>query len=251
MSNHAASFTGKRSASILVAKTESHQPALGPDIQEHLGRHLRAIYDETAAEHLPDRLKDLVRQLEEALAAKGEAIEPAFRDGILKALPNLRAFALSLTGSSHRADDLVQDTVLRAWSKRSSFQPGTNLNAWLFTILRNSFFSEHRKRAREVEDTDGTYAAQLKTVPDQMDNLHVQDLRAALDRLVPEQREALLLVGAEGLSYEETAAICGTAVGTIKSRVNRARTRLAELLGYTPGDLTADNVIRSAMSGGE
>jgi RNA polymerase sigma-70 factor, ECF subfamily len=145
----------------------------------------------------------------------------------------------------------VQDTVLRAWNKRSSFQPGTNLNAWLFTILRNSFFSEHRKRAREVEDSDGIYAAQLKTVPDQLDNLHVQDLRIALDRLVPEQREALLLVGAEGLSYEETAAICGTAVGTIKSRVNRARTRLAELLGYAPGDLASDNVIRSAMSGGE
>jgi RNA polymerase sigma factor (sigma-70 family) len=224
---------------------------LSSDIRVHLGRHLKAVYDETGTAHLPQRLRDLIEQLEQALTANGEAVEPDFRDGILKALPNLRAFALSLTGNSHRADDLVQDTVLRAWSKRSSFQAGTNLNAWLFTILRNSFFSEHRKRAREVEDSDGAYAAQLKTVPDQMDNLHVQDLRAALERLVPEQREALLLVGAEGLSYEETAAICGTAVGTIKSRVNRARTRLAELLGYAPGDLAADNVIQSAMSGGE
>jgi RNA polymerase sigma-70 factor (ECF subfamily) len=235
---------------IPVPGTEP-QPMLGPDIQGHLGRHLKALYEETGTAHLPDELRELIEQLEEALAAKGEAVEPAFREGILKALPNLRAFALSLTGNSTRADDLVQDTVLRAWSKHNSFQSGTNLNAWLFTILRNSFFSEHRKRAREVEDSDGAYAAQLKTVPDQMDNLHVQDLRTALERLVPEQREALLLVGAEGLSYEETAAICGTAVGTIKSRVNRARTRLAELMGYAPGDLAADNVIRSAMSGGE
>ncbi|MFC4171065.1 NepR family anti-sigma factor [Microvirga sp. GCM10011540] len=243
MSNHAASMS--------FSATEPHQPKLGPDIRVHLGRHLKALYDEAGTEHLPDRLKELVKQLEKALADQGETVEPAFRDGILNALPNLRAFALSLTGNPHRADDLVQDTVLRAWSKRGSFQPGTNLNAWLFTILRNSFFSEHRKRSREVEDSDGAYAAQLKTVPDQMDNLHVQDLRSALERLVPEQREALLLVGAEGLSYEETAAICGTAVGTIKSRVNRARTRLAELLGYSPGDLASDNVIRSAMSGGE
>jgi RNA polymerase sigma-70 factor, ECF subfamily len=250
MTHRAASALGNPSMRIPVPGTEP-QPMLGPDIQGHLGRHLKALYEETGTAHLPDELRELIEQLEEALAAKVEAVEPAFREGILKALPNLRAFALSLTGNSTRADDLVQDTVLRAWSKHNSFQSGTNLNAWLFTILRNSFFSEHRKRAREVEDSDGAYAAQLKTVPDQMDNLHVQDLRAALERLVPEQREALLLVGAEGLSYEETAAICGTAVGTIKSRVNRARTRLAELMGYAPGDLAADNVIRSAMSGGE
>jgi RNA polymerase sigma-70 factor, ECF subfamily len=250
MSNRATILFGNKPASTLT-EAASRQPSLGPEIQGHLGRHLQAIYDEASTTELPKHLMDLIEQLEKALAAQGEAVEPAFRDGILKALPNLRAFALSLTGNSHRADDLVQDTVLRAWNKRGSFQPGTNLNAWLFTILRNSFFSEHRKRAREVEDSDGIYAAQLKTVPDQLDNLHVQDLRNALERLVPEQREALLLVGAEGLSYEETAAICGTAVGTIKSRVNRARTRLAELLGYSPGDLASDNVIRSAMSGGE
>jgi RNA polymerase sigma factor (sigma-70 family) len=224
-------------------------PRLWRQIQEHLGQHLRATYEEASRAPLPVRFRELIEQLERALAARGEILAPAFREGLLKAVPSLRAFAISLTGNPDRADDLVQDTLLKAWDKRSSFQPGTNLNAWLFTILRNGFFSAHRKRTREVEDGDGSYASQLKSAPDQMDKLHLQDLQSALDRLVPDQREALLLVAAEGLSYEEAAAICGTAVGTIKSRVNRARARLAELMGYTEGDLAADNVMQSALNG--
>jgi RNA polymerase sigma-70 factor (ECF subfamily) len=169
---------------------------------------------------------------------------------MLAALSSLRAFALSLTNNAARADDLVQDTILRAWQNQHRFQPGTNLNAWLFTILRNAFYSEQRKRMREVQDEDGSYAARLFTAPDQGHRLDVQDLRAGLAKLPPDQREALILVGAEGLSYEEVAGICGVAIGTIKSRVNRARNRLAELLGYGDDDLTGDRMMQSAMGEG-
>jgi RNA polymerase sigma-70 factor, ECF subfamily len=173
-------------------------------------------------------------------------IEPALRDALLAAAPNLRAFAVSLTGSFDRADDLVQDTLLRALSHIDRFERGTNLNAWLFTILRNLFHSEYRKRKREVEDVDGTYAARLKTAPDQGAWLDFQDFRAALAKLPADQREALLLVGAQGFSYEDAAQIMGCAIGTVKSRVNRARMRLAALLSLdTVEDLGADRLMRA------
>jgi len=141
-------------------------------------------------------------------------------------------------GERDRADDLVQDTILRALQHQDSFEPGTKLQAWLFTLLRNIFYSDHRKRRREVEDVDGLFAAKLSTLPEQPGCVEFAALRVALDRLNVEQREAVLLIGAEGFSYEEAAAICGTKVGTIKSRVNRAHRRLAELLGYeTDGDV--------------
>lgn len=153
-----------------------------------------------------------------------------FTAGLMKALPSLRAFAISLSGRAERADDLVQDTLMRAWANADSFQPGTNLNAWLFTILRNLFHSEYRKRRREVQDEDGVYASRLSVQASQDAHLDVQDFRLALEMLPPDQREALLLVGASGFSYEEAADICQCAVGTIKSRVNRARSKLSELL---------------------
>ena len=153
-----------------------------------------------------------------------------FTAGLMKALPSLRAFAISLSGRAERADDLVQDTLMRSWANAESFQPGTNLNAWLFTILRNLFHSEYRKRRREVQDEDGVYASRLSVQASQDAHLDVQDFRLALEMLPPDQREALLLVGASGFSYEEAADICQCAVGTIKSRVNRARTKLSELL---------------------
>lgn len=153
-----------------------------------------------------------------------------FTAGLMKALPSLRAFAISLSGRAERADDLVQDTLMRAWASADSFQPGTNLNAWLSTILRNLFHSEYRKRRREVQDEDGIYASRLSVQASQDAHLDVQDFRLALEMLPPDQREALLLVGASGFSYEEAADICQCAVGTIKSRVNRARTKLSELL---------------------
>jgi RNA polymerase sigma-70 factor, ECF subfamily len=157
-------------------------------------------------------------------------VDPALRDQILAAIPSLRAFAISLSGNVDRADDLVQETILRALANIHSFQPGTNMPAWLFTILRNLFRSEYRKRRREVEDADGSFAETLKSHPDQIGRVEFQEFRQALAQLPSEQREALILVGASGFSYEEAADICECAVGTIKSRVNRARSRLAKLL---------------------
>ena len=129
---------------------------------------------------------------------------------------SLRAFAMSLSGKFDRADDLVQTTLLRAMANIHSFTPGTNMSAWLFTILRNQFRSEYRKRRREVEDADGVYLAALKSSPEQYSRLEFKEVFAALAKLPLEQREALLLVGASGFSYETAAGICGIAVGTIK-----------------------------------
>ena len=146
------------------------------------------------------------------------------RDVMLAAVPSLRAFAISLCGNVDRADDLVQEALLRALANLDSFEPGTNMSAWLFTILRNLFRSEYRKRRREVEDADGSYAESLTSLPDQTSHLEMDEFRKALELLPTDQRESLILVGASGFSYEEAAGICGCAVGTIKSRVNRART---------------------------
>ena len=142
----------------------------------------------------------------------------------------MRAFAISLTRNSAAADDLVQDTVVKAWSNFDKYQPGTNLRAWLFTILRNTFYSIHRKRRREIEDPEGTMSGNLSEKPHHDGRLAMGDFRKAFAQLNDEQREALVLVGAEGFSYEEAAEMCGCATGTIKSRTNRARKRLAELM---------------------
>jgi len=174
-----------------------------------------------------------------------------FREGLIAELPNLRAFAVSLCGSVTQADDLVQDTMLKAWGNSEKFQPGTSLRAWLFTILRNTYYSLYRKRGREVQDSDGTYAQRLAVYGEQESALDLADFRVALAKLSEEHREVLILVGASGLSYEEAAEICGVAVGTIKSRVNRARARLADLLGISSvNDIGPDRnstaVIRSS-----
>ncbi|MBV9348536.1 MAG: sigma-70 family RNA polymerase sigma factor [Pseudolabrys sp.] len=171
------------------------------------------------------------------------------RVAMLAAVPNLRAFAISLSGNVDRADDLVQETLLRAWAHLDSFQPGTNMAAWLFTILRNLFRSEYRKRHREVEDADGKYSARLAAMPEQTGHLELGEFKHALEALHPDQREALILVGASGFSYEEAANICGCAVGTIKSRVNRARSRLAEELYIENADeIGPDSHTRAAAS---
>ncbi len=153
-----------------------------------------------------------------------------FRDDLIACIPPLRAFAISLTGKVDRADDLVQETLLKAWAHRESFEPGTKLKAWLFTILRNEFYTVFRKRKREVEDADSVIANNVGVRPEQDSHMDMTDMRLALVKLPVDQREALLLVSASDMSYEEAAVICGVAVGTIKSRVNRARARLAELL---------------------
>jgi RNA polymerase sigma-70 factor (ECF subfamily) len=176
--------------------------------------------------------------------------EASLRDDLLAAIPSLRAFAISLTNDPVRADDLVQDTILRAWANSNRFQAGTNLHAWLFTILRNLFLSDYRKRKREVEDIDRAYAAKLKAYPEQQDHVDFEDFRAALAKLRLDQREALLLVAAQGMSYEEAAEVCGVAVGTVKSRVNRARIKLAALLRIDgDSELGPDNVTKAALAG--
>lgn len=154
----------------------------------------------------------------------------ALRQELIGAIPNMRAFAISLCGSPDRADDLVQETLVKAWSKMDTFEEGTNLKAWLLTILRNHYYSEFRKRRREVADTDGEYSARLASHPEQFGHLDMAEMIKALDQLPDDQREAILLVSAEGFSYEEAAEISGCAVGTVKSRVNRARNKLAEIL---------------------
>jgi RNA polymerase sigma-70 factor, ECF subfamily len=183
--------------------------------------------------------------------SKTGPLTPALRSEILATVPRLRAFAVSLTASTDRADDLVQETMVRALTHIAQFQPGTNLRAWLFTILRNQFNSEYRQRRWTIEDSDGIYVDSLKTVPQQSSWLEFQELRAALTKLPPEQREAVVLVGASGMTYEEAAVICGCAIGTIKSRVNRGRTRLAELLSIeTIDDFGPDRENRAVLSSG-
>ncbi len=172
------------------------------------------------------------------------------KDAILAAVPNLRAFAISLSGNVDRADDLVQETLAKAIANIHTFQAGTNMPAWLFTILRNLFRSEYRKRRREVEDVDGRYSETLKTQPEQSSKLEFEELRTALLQLPDDQREALILVGASGFSYEEAAQISGCAVGTVKSRVNRARNRLIELMQIeTVEESGTDQEIRAVLGG--
>ncbi len=163
------------------------------------------------------------------------------REALLESIPRLRAFAISLSGDAQQADDLVQETLLKAWQGIGTFEEGTNLKAWLFTILRNTFYSECRKAKNQGRPAGSEQAAELSEPPRQPGHIDLQDLLKALAKLAPDQREALILVGLEGLSYQETARICGCEVGTIKSRVNRARKRLMEMLNIaSPDELGKD-----------
>lgn len=159
------------------------------------------------------------------------APEAPLHEQLAAVVPNLRAFAKSLCGNADQADDLVQDTLVKAWKNQDSFEPGSNLKAWLFTILRNTFLSERRKRKYEVEDRDGLLTSHIGVNGAQSGHMDLLDFSKAFETLPAVQKEALILVGAEGFSYEEAAGMCGCAVGTIKSRVNRARVKLTELLG--------------------
>ena len=164
----------------------------------------------------------------------------SWRDEVVGLIPALRAFAWSLSHNGSDADDLVQDTLIKAWSNRDKFEVGTNLRAWLFTILRNTYYTSVLRRRREVRDEEGEYAAMLHTPPTQDWSVAMRALQVALKQLPDEHREALILVGAAGLSYEEAAEICGCALGTIKSRVNRARARLLKIMDADePSDVMA------------
>ncbi|WP_268995488.1 sigma-70 family RNA polymerase sigma factor [Microvirga roseola] len=176
------------------------------------------------------------------------AAETSLKDQMLAAVPHLRAFAISLSGSVDRADDLVQSALLKGLDNLDKFQPGTSMQAWLFTILRNDFLTQARKSKREVEDPEGAWAEKVAVMPEQGARLDFTDMLAALSKLPVDQREALLLVAAEGLSYEEAAKICGTNIGTIKSRINRARSRLAEFLNFdAQDDLGPDRLVKAAL----
>ncbi|MDD7972345.1 sigma-70 family RNA polymerase sigma factor [Roseinatronobacter alkalisoli] len=144
----------------------------------------------------------------------------------------LKQFAFRLTGNDHRAEDLVQVTMLKAWTKRDSFKQGTNLRAWLFTILRNTFYSDLRKYRREVEDVDGLRAAAMCEEPRQDHVLALKELISAIGELPQKQRKPIVLMGAYGFSQLEAAVACGCTVGTIKSRVSRGRTTLCSVLDH-------------------
>ncbi len=160
------------------------------------------------------------------------------RDELVDHLPALRAFALSLTRNGAVADDMVQDTVVKAWTNIEKFRQGTNMRAWLFTILRNTYYSSRRKLKREVADVDDIHTNNIAEKPAHDGRLQMSDFRKAFAQLPDEQRETLVLVGASGFSYEEAAKMCGVAVGTIKSRANRGRKRLAELMYLDDGGST-------------
>ncbi len=153
-----------------------------------------------------------------------------FKAGLLELIPFLRAFARSLCGNPDAADDLAQETLVKAWQARKSFAAGTNLKAWLFTILRNQFYSDRRRAWRQAP-WDQDAAERIPGFSDQQGwAAELSDATRALSTLSDEQREALILVGAGGFSYEDAAKICNCAVGTVKSRVARARKALIAIL---------------------
>ena len=175
---------------------------------------------------------------------------PDPREEIVEHLPALRAFARSLAADATRADDLVQEALLKAWSRFDLYRPGTNLRAWLLTILRNVFYSDRRRAGREVADADGTLTGALASKPDHDGRLALADFASAFARLPAEQREALVLVGALGFSVEEAAETCGCAPGTVKSRANRGRRALADMLDLSTGETMelTEGATRAVMS---
>ena len=179
----------------------------------------------------------------------GEPGEEQFKRELVRVLPHLRAFARGLCGRSDFADDLVQETAIKAWTARARFTPGTNFRAWTFAILRNHYLSDLR-RARFHADYDPDAAERILTIDaDQEEGLHLSDMESALLQLSAERREALLLVGAGGFTYDDAAEISGCAVGTMKSRVARARAELVRLLNAEPGERRSGKPQERAQAG--
>jgi RNA polymerase sigma-70 factor, ECF subfamily len=168
---------------------------------------------------------------------------------MLSLIPKLRAFAISLSHDRDQAEDLIQETLLSACGHIDQFQPGTNMAGWLFTILRNHFYSEYRRRRRDVQDVEHGYIESLVVQPEQIIRTEYEELWAALGKLPKNMRDLLLLVTVLGVSYPEAARICGCAAGTAKSRVHRARQRLAELLSIeSPADFAGDPRLQAVMA---
>jgi len=166
--------------------------------------------------------------------------ETAFKAELVALIPQMRAFARSLCNNPTQADDLAQDALAKAWASRSGFTMGTNLRAWTFMIVRNQFYSDKRRSWRSTPLDPEVAERTLVAVTNPLAGLELDELRRALAMLPDEQREALILIGAGGLSYEEASEICGVAIGTVKSRVSRARDRLA--LIFADGDIAMDDI---------
>jgi RNA polymerase sigma factor (sigma-70 family) len=226
--------TGRSAAANGEADAAAPVRAMPEGVRLHLGSELKAFYATVLAEAPPTALLDLIARLEVHPPAAAD-----FRAGLLDALPGLRAFALSLAVAPNAADDLVQETLLKAWANRHRFEPGSNLKAWLCTILRNQFYTECRKRKREVEDADGAFAAKVVAPAAQEASSDLRRVWQHLGKLPPAQREALVLVAAQGMTYEAAAALIGCQVGTMKSRVSRARAFLVGSLGMEARGATA------------
>lgn len=186
--------------------------------------------------------------------AMDPADEQVFKRDMVALIPHLRAFARTLCGDATAADDLAQDAVMKAWDARSSFQMGTNMKAWTFMILRNQFYSEKRRSWRSTQLDQEAAERTLVAVDDPGSPLALDEMRLALKMLPSEQREALILVGAGGFAYEEAAEICDCAVGTVKSRVSRARKALQAILDaghYTRDGSPAGDAMRSILADAE
>lgn len=164
------------------------------------------------------------------LPERSEQDKRDFKRELTEVVPHLRAFARGLCGRPDMADDLVQEALLKAWAAQQRFEPGTSMRAWTFVILRNAYLTDMRRNRFRGEYDEGVAERILTAPAGQEEPIHLSDLHRALLTLPPERREALLLVGAGGFSYEEAANICGCAVGTIKSRVGRARAALASMI---------------------
>jgi RNA polymerase sigma-70 factor (ECF subfamily) len=179
------------------------------------------------------------------------SLDRSLQNELLAAAPGLRVFAWSLCRNADHADDLVQETLTRGIARISSFQPGTSMPAWLTTILRNCFRDQMRKRRYEVADPEGIYERRLASLPEQEEHLLMDDLCDALDQLPSQQREAVIMVGAEGMSCDEASQMSVCAPGTIKSRASRGRARLAELLSVeSTDDLGPSQAIKAVIGGG-
>lgn len=180
--------------------------------------------------------------------------DEAFKRELVQLIPHLRAFARTLCGDPAAADDLAQDAMMKAWDARASFQMGTNMKAWTFMILRNQFYSEKRRSWRQSQLDQEAAERTLVAVDDPEAPVALDELRQGLAMLPPEQREALVLVGAGGFAYEEAAEICNCAVGTVKSRVSRARRALHAILeegAYDRDGAAAGDAMRSILADAE
>ncbi|MHC2104313.1 sigma-70 family RNA polymerase sigma factor [Methylobacterium sp. CM6246] len=204
-------------------------------VQDAIGRQLNELIPEIDAVEDDTRLGQVLLRLRAALldAEAERQVTKSFGDELIALVPRLRRFALVRTAAAAQADDLVQATLLKAWEHRFRFEDGTNLIAWLFTILRNTHLNQSQRMRREIEDVDGAIAGTLSSAPDQEHRIALSELQGALETLPEDQRETLLLVTVDGLRHEEAAAILGCQVGTVKSRVSRARERLATALGLS------------------